>query len=260
MKSATNDSDLQVDTSEAAITRDQNLNIESSSGAVKNGELKANTWYTISYTLPLNQKGILPWKLEVASVSNPKLRSSAIDYTAIKCSENDKVKINVLQMNLTKDMDDAAHTAYSTSFTKNVVDISRSVGQNMYDSYSSDYAYTEHSKVLSETLSSGQKFTVNNFEKYLKPVNEFDVNIQFMYNRDWKKLFNGSNEQENLDNWKDFLTQYDMLMFAFQDVAMFTAIKVFREGLEDYIEQGKSVLFSHDMVQSQITDKYESER
>lgn len=261
MKIATNGSDLQVDTSEAAITRDQNLNIKSSSGAVKNGELKANTWYTISYTLPSNQKGIIPWKLEVASVSNPKLRSSAIDYTAIKCSENDKVKINVLQMNLTQDMDDAAYTAYSTYFTNNVVDISRSVGKNKYDSsYSSDYAYTEHSKALSDTLNAGQKSTVNNFEKYLEPVNEFDVNIQFMYNRDWKKLFNGSNEQENLDNWKDFLTQYDMLIFGFQDVAMFTANKVFREGLEDYIEQGKSVIFSHDMVQSQITNKYERDR
>lgn len=261
MKIATNDSDLQVDTSEAAITRDQNLNIKSSSGAVKNGELKANTWYTISYTLPSNQKGIIPWKLEVASVSNPKLRSSAIDYTAIKCSENDKVKINVLQMNLTQDMDDAAYTAYSTYFTNNVVDISRSVGKNKYDSsYSSDYAYTEHSKVLSETLSPGQESTVNNFEKYLEPVNEFEVNIQFMYNSDWKTLFNGSNEQENLENWKDFMTQYDMLIFGFQDVAMFTANKVFREGLEDYIEQGKSVIFSHDMVQSQITNKYESER
>lgn len=261
MKIATNDSDLQVDTSEAAITRDQNLNIKSSLGAVKNGELKANTWYTISYTLPSNQKGIIPWKLEVASVSNPKLRSSAIDYTAIKCSENDKVKINVLQMNLTQDMDDAAYTAYSTYFTNNVVDISRSVGKNKYDSsYSSDYAYTEHSKVLSETLSPGQESTVNNFEKYLEPVNEFEVNIQFMYNSDWKTLFNGSNEQENLENWKDFMTQYDMLIFGFQDVAMFTANKVFREGLEDYIEQGKSVIFSHDMVQSQITNKYESER
>ena len=253
MKKATKDNTLQTDNKEVAITRDKNLNIRSDSGSVENGKLKANTWYTISYTLPSNQKGIIPWKLEVASTANEKLRSSAIDYTVIKCADKDKIRINVLQMNLTPDMTDSAYQGYSTFFTTNVVDIDR--GEN-HTSYKSDYAYTEHSKTLSYTLNDGQKNTVDKFAKYLEPVNEFNVNMQFMYNEDWKTMFATGKADTDKQNWRDFLSKYDMLIFGFQDVEMFTANEVFLDGLEDYIAQGKSVIFSHDMVQSWMTNGY----
>ena len=253
MKAATKDDTIQDDKKEVAITSDKNLNIRSDSGSVENGKLKANTWYTISYTLPSNQKGIIPWKLEVASTANEKLRSSAIDYTLIPCSDKDKIRINVLQMNLTPEMTDAKYPGYSTFFTKHVVDIDRG---NNETSYKSDYAYTEHNKDLSYALNLGQQNTVDKFIEYLEPVEEFNVNMQFMYNEDWKTMFATGNTETDKQNWSDFLGKYDMLIFGFQDVEMFTANEVFLDGLEDYIAQGKSVIFSHDMVQSWMTNGY----
>lgn len=252
MRAATKDSTLQYDQKETAVKADKYLNIKGDSGRVKNGELKANTWYEISYKLPSAQKGIVPWKLEIASTGNEKLRASAIDYTLIKCSDKDKVRINVLQMNLTPDMTDAAYQDYSTFFTTNVVDI----GDDK--NYRTDYEYTEHNKALKYELNEGQNHTVQKFAAYLAPVKEFNVHMQFMYNEDWKTLFddNGKTKAENLSNWKDFLGKYDMLIFGFQDGAMFTANEVFQEGLDDYIAQGKSVIFSHDMVQSWMTNGY----
>lgn len=255
MKKATKDNTLKTDSKEVAITGDKYLNIKSASGSVENGKLKANTWYEISYKLPSNQKGIIPWKLEVASTGNEKLRSSAIDYTVIKCSEKEKVRINVLQMNLTPDMSDATYQAYATYFTTNVVDIDRKQGVNS-TSYKSDYAYTEHSKTLSYTLNEGQKHTVEQFDKYLKPVKEFNVHMQFMYNEDWKTMFATGNTDTDKQNWRNFLSKYDMLIFGFQDLEMFTSNEVFLDGLEDYIAQGKSVIFSHDMVMSAMNDEY----
>lgn len=253
MRAATKDSTLQYDQKETAVKGDKYLNIMGDSGSVKNGQLKANTWYEISYKLPSAQKGIVPWKLEIASTANEKLRASAIDYTLIKCSDKDKIRINVLQMNLTPDMTNAVHQRYSTYFTTNAVDIGGKEAE-----YSAVYEYTEHNKKLEYTLNDSQKNTVQKFAAYLKPVKEFNVNMQFMYNEDWKTLFddNGKTKAENLSNWKDFLGKYDMLIFGFQDVAMFTANEVFRAGLDDYIAQGKSVIFSHDMVQSWMTNGY----
>lgn len=255
MKAATKDDTIQDDKKETAITDDKYLNIKSASGSVENGKLKANTWYEISYKLPSNQKGIIPWKLEVASTANEKLRSSAIDYTVIKCADKDKIRINVLQMNLTPDMSDATYQAYATYFTTNVVDIDRKQGVNS-TSYKSDYAYTEHSKTLSYTLNEGQKHTVEQFDKYLKPVKEFNVHMQFMYNEDWKTMFATGNTDMDKQNWRNFLSKYDMLIFGFQDLEMFTSNEVFLDGLEDYIAQGKSVIFSHDMVMSAMNDEY----
>lgn len=254
MKAATKDNTLQGDKKETAITDDKYLNIKSNSGKAKNGELKANTWYEISYKLPSNQKGIIPWKLEVASTANEKLRSSAIDYTVIKCADKDKIRINVLQMNLTPKMTNATHTGYSTYFTTNVVDIEREPG---IKGYSSDYLYPEHSKKLPvDEWTERQRSTVTRFEQYLAPVKEFNVNIQFMYNNDWRAMFDTGNKEADKRNWKDFLSQYDMLIFGFQDLAMYTEKEVFQEGLEDYIAQGKSVIFSHDMVMSAMNEEY----
>lgn len=259
MRAATKDSTLQYDQKETAVKGDKYLNIKGDSGRVKNGELKANTWYEISYKLPSAQKGIVPWKLEIASTANEKLRASAIDYTLIKCSDKDKIRINVLQMNLMPDMSEPVDKSrdYSTYFTTNVVDIGENEnGKSVV--YRSDYDYTEHSKKLEYELNEGQNHTVQKFAAYLAPVKEFNVHMQFMYNEDWKTLFddNGKTKAENLSNWKDFLGKYDMLIFGFQDGAMFTANEVFQEGLDDYIAQGKSVIFSHDMVQSWMTNGY----
>lgn len=233
-------------------------------------KLVANKWYTMKRQLPGNIVGMLPWKLEVVRCEDGddgKLRSSAIGYTRVRLKSTDeKKKINVLQMNLTSDMSNAATISYGTYFTKYAVDINGKTfdqskdypsSSKTIDTWIGTYNVGKKDADKLDKMTNNQKYVADKFEAYLDEVEEFDVSVQFLFNDDWRTLFyNNKKKEYNLDAWKQFLSQYDMLIFGYQDVALFTANAVFKEGLDDYIQQGKSVIFSHDMVQSNMTNKY----
>ncbi|MCM1105876.1 MAG: DUF5057 domain-containing protein [Blautia sp.] len=246
MNDAEPESPHTVDTSEPALGMniyDANRNLlgttdpKNPSGSFA---LQANTEYYATRVIPSSQQGIIPWKLEVQSRTNSYLRSSAIDYTAVFNSEKDGIL--VLQMNLSKDM---KTDRVGTSFTKDRIVVKNGESYSAFDTrriaYDKDGA--------PETTASLDNATAKKFRTYLDPVNEFDVTIQFLYNSDWRKLFNTNEPYEvKLANWEAFLTNYDMLVFGFIDSCEFTENQVFAEGLKDYIAQGKSVIFSHDTV------------
>ena len=217
--------------------------------------LDPNTEYYASYTLSEDRLGIVPWKLEVNAVDNPYLRSSAIDFTAFSVTK-EPARLNVLQMCLSRsDMNswgDSLGSNFSAFTTKSV-----NIQKSYYDP-DIDYTTSDDNSKLNSKLSYQQKKTAEKFETYLKPVQEFDVHIQYLFNADWKTLFGDNakdannhilSKEDRLENWKSFLSEYDMVVLGFVDSNSITNDEVYIKGLNDFIDQGKSMILSHDTVE-----------
>lgn len=174
--------------------------------------LKADCWYTLSHEIGSSLSGIIPWKLEVYDTSNGEVRDSESNYTLAPVSAAKRRKIKILQMNLSKDMEQEAEGA-------------------------------------------GTFFRLDQeeqFQAYSKSVKEYRIEAEFLGNAEWSRKFayNGREEQERekkLQEWKDFLEEYDMLILGFGDQCTFTDNDIYYEGFEDFISRGKSVILSHDM-------------
>lgn len=121
----------------------------------------------------------------------------------------DKTTVNVLQMNLTSQDD----------MNKN-----EETGINFAD----------------DTSSVG-----NRFQEYLDGVDDYDINVTFLENEDFYNLYGKDNKVEA---WTEYLMGYDMLILGFGDMASFSDNEVFLEGFKEFVDAGKSVILSHDMV------------
>lgn len=261
------------DTSEQAVA----LNIYTSKAAMKRGTsigksdeegfyLQAGTEYYATAIIPPDRQGIIPWKLEVNDADNAKLRSSAIDYTAVYSSDNVE-QLNVLQMCVNADMTDALITKsyydddVFSSFT--LKSVSR-WGKNYYDP-NQDYTLEDasYNPLYDKIKGNNNKvLTAKKFETYLEPVKEFKVNIQYLTCSDWMIMFGDGAKgtdgvttlttEQNLANWNDFLSQYDMLVFGFVDACGYTKNTTFMSGMKEFSDQGKSIILSHDMMSPSI--------
>lgn len=185
------------------------------------GNLVAGHTYQLIYRVRSTERGILPWKLEVYDRGNFSIRSSKTGYTAFRVSgsNTEKEQINVLQMNLMPNMQDE-----TTTFV------------NFAD----------------ETTVTGAKFAA-----YLEAVEDYNVNIEFMRNRAWYAEFGefgskarsmGYTKEIQIARFKEFLEDYDMLVIGYCDMTAFTNDEIFYEGFMEFVNQGKSVILSHDLV------------
>lgn len=194
-----------------------NLKISDQKGnPIEADRLEAGEYYTITQNLPASYVGILPWKLEAYDTENNDLRNSVSKYCAIKTTEENREKIKVLQMNLSYDM-----------------------------------SSQPNKELVMDTKSSDGNENAKKFRKFLDGVNDFDVTIDFMKNADWKNKFckNGTHESQ-VTAWEAYLDDYDMLILGFSDNAVFTENEVFQEGFEYFVDQGKSVILSHDICRN----------
>lgn len=226
-------------------------------------KLNANTEYQATYKLASNQQGMIPWKLEVQSNENKYRRSSAVDYTVV--SGKSKEPIHVLQMNLQPDMKKDSSVVSSnygqdhnfTAFTADSIVVKAGEDYEAFDRRNPDGTPEVTTERLFANDGTGmneyQRQTVAKFKTYIAPVQEFSVDIQYLFNSDWYQLFgteenSGEKYEKALDDWKDFLADYDMLVFGFVDGSLFTSNTVFAEGVKDFVAQGKSMILSHDTV------------
>lgn len=186
---------------------------------VTDGTLLAGHRYVVTRTVPSSEKGILPWKLEIYDKTNDSIRCSAVNYTAVEASSEEKELIHVLQMNLMPDM---------------------KVDGDTYVNFAD------------KTTATGAKF-----DAYLKGVNDFNVQISYMKNSDWYKEYGeggdyadriGAEKAELVKKWENYLEEIDMLIIGYRDIAAFTSDQVFYEGFMDFVNSGKSVILSHDLV------------
>ena len=242
-------------------------------GTSDNYILQPYTQYYAVANIPKERQGIIPWKLEIQEMQNEYLRSSAVDYTAVL--NNEKDTINVLQMNLQGKMTNngpIANDLWGTSrdyssFTKESIVVKNNESYEQFNARRiQNGGIPETDDKLWKQLNNAQRITPEKFRTYLEPVQEFDVNIQYLFNTDWYKLFGTPNKGESgydktasevaLENWKDFLSHYDMVVFGFVDQNSFTNNAVYAEGIKDFVEQGKGLILSHDTVTDSHMQEY----
>ena len=82
------------------------------------------------------------------------------------------------------------------------------------------------------------------FKNYVSGLEDFDINLTFMDNKTWWRTYGG-----NRTKWTEDLMKYDMLVIGFKDVANFTNDEDYIYGFTKFLEAGKSVILSHDLVQ-----------
>lgn len=189
--------------------------------------LTANVPYTLSKTLESNYQGILPWKLEAYKIDNENCRNSVVKYSAVKATAK-KEKLRVLLMQPTPDM-------------RNPDEFYKSFGQKEDGTYLMSHA-------INNTF---RMDTMDQFKKYLACVDEFDITLEYLSNDEWCKKFNSTEAQSEgvmIDAWKQYLNNYDMLILGFCDDCTFTGNKIYYEGFMYFVNQGKSVILSHDMI------------
>lgn len=185
--------------------------------AVAENNLKAGVNYTLYHNLEESFYGIIPWKLEIIDQSNTDNRDSMINYCALKGAEASKIHINVLQImaDSGNNLNLAEHSLFQ-KYTDNLND------------------YILHMKSI--TISDYEALCGNGTYRYiLEDRNEISNNIKNAY---------GSYEWEDYDH--DGLFNVDILILGFADIYKDIANENALRNLEEYIDKGNTVLFTHD--------------
>lgn len=179
-------------------------------GEIPNGEMVSGEVYTVTRALPQTESGMLPWKLQIYSQDHNSLRDGIIGYTRI-ASGGQKETIKVLQMDLSEDMSDKK------------------------PSIRLDNTDTEVGAKLAA---------------YLEDVEDYEVSIEYRSNAWFRNNYTGSAEKEA--KWAGDLQNYDMLVLGFDKdpvTPTFTNNQVFLDGFQKFVEAGKSVILTHDLIQ-----------
>ncbi len=101
------------------------------------------------------------------------------------------------------------------------------------------------------TGSPGSNFNMQRnetFQKFLSSVPEYKVSITYMDNATFLSKYSKYNGQTVVSGKYDVLDNYDMLILGFRDTCSYTNNKYANQDILDFINQGKSVIFSHDVI------------
>lgn len=107
-------------------------------------------------------------------------------------------------------------------------------------------------QVVIDAGTSNQSTTLNmqtnpTFQKYLNSIAEYKVNITFMSNTQFLQLYQNCTGNPVAGKF-DYLKDYDMLILGFRDTCSYTNNKYANQNILDFISQGKSIIFSHDVI------------
>ncbi len=213
---------------------------------VKNGELIAGEQYTLTRQVPENFNGLLTWKVEVSQASNQYIRDSIVGYTRIK--ETQPVTIKVLQV-------------YRDRGASLVLE--KAIGNTA--------GYDGNNDCL-ETLVWGGKYGGVTYDGI---TDDFKFQFTSLTNSQFVTAFS----TEKLNGNKFDLMDYDMLILGFYD--SYTLVEgtdissadfskesvegkknadgtIKKNGIKQFIDSGKSILFAHDTTSVTITPNYKN--
>lgn len=192
---------------------------------VTNGQLVAGVQYTLSRQVPDTYNGVLTWKVSVNQTDNQFIRDSVKGYTKLEDSSKPATEIKVLQIK--KDSN------YS-------LDLQQGIGNTKYSG---------NNEILRTLVWGGTYGGV----KYEGITDEYIFHFTTLTHSQINQAFSSG----WLNGQKFDLMDYDMLILGFYDsynvsgssmdltneVVNGTATK---NGIKQYIDLGKSVLFAHD--------------
>lgn len=196
----------------------RNLTIMDKYGySVDYDNLKEGRDYVLTLNLDESFSGVLPWKLEIKDVSNSDYRYSVINYSALKVDEADKVHINVLQImsNSGNNLNLSNHGLFKT-YTENLNDYVLHFNCMTVSEFEDFCGYGAYTYCLEDS----------------SEIRTEDKNASGVYVWD----------DEDGDNKLDV----DMLILGFADVYSDIGNANAIKNIEQYIDQGNTVLFTHD--------------
>lgn len=240
------------------------------------GDLTASntSWYKVSYKLPKNYVGVIPWKLKVEYKSGNALKRYAnVTGMGYVKRTGEKQKIKVLQIKSTEYIKSHLNQIYNGQadfykynasikfFTKAERDTVLSYWDNgvgapakkMVDGVPLQFYQTR----TTFDMGKGKDST---FNELLSKVDDFDIDIDSIgaydyidkYDKWCQKNKNEGKNKRPEEFFDEFpikageTKQYDMLVLGFADAFQLPNVKDCLEPIQGYIDDGKPVLFSHD--------------
>ena len=240
------------------------------------GDLTASStsWYKVSYKLPKNYVGVIPWKLKVEYKSGNGLKRYAnVTGMGYVKRTGEKQKIKVLQIKSTEYIKSHLNQIYAGQadfykynasikfFTKAQRDTVLSYWDNgvgapankMVDGVPAQFYQTR----TTFDMGKGKDST---FNELLSKVDDFDIDIDSIgaydyidkYDKWCQKNKNEGKNKRPEEFFDEFpikageTKQYDMLVLGFADAFQLPNVKDCLEPIQGYIDDGKPVLFSHD--------------
>ena len=240
------------------------------------GDLIASntSWYKVSYKLPKNYVGVIPWKLKVEYKSGNGLKRYAnVTGMGYVKRTGEKQKIKVLQIKSTEYIKSHLNQIYNGQadfykynasikfFTKAQRDTVLSYWDNgvgapankMVDGVPQQFYQTR----TTFDMGKGKDST---FNELLSKVDDFDIDIDSIgaydyidkYDKWCQKNKNEGKNKRPEEFFDEFpikageTKQYDMLVLGFADAFQLPNVKDCLEPIQGYIDDGKPVLFSHD--------------
>lgn len=207
---------------------------------VKNGELVAGEQYLLTRQVPDTYSGLLTWKVEVSQTSNKFIRDSIKGYSRLK--DTPKAKIKVLQV--FRDKDAALLLEWAIGNTE------AADGEN--DCLETLVWGGTYKGVYYEGITDEYQFEFTS-------IRNWELNKSFETGYLWKN--NAQTSQ------KFNLMDYDMLILGFYDSYNlrdgqssdigYDAVNG-TNGIKQFIDSGKSVLFAHDTTSVTIVDNYKN--
>ena len=240
------------------------------------GDLTASntSWYKVSYKLPKNYVGVIPWKIKVEYKSGNGLKRYAnVTGMGYVKRTGEKQKIKVLQIKSTEYIKSHLNQIYAGQadfykynasikfFTKAQRDTVLSYWDNgvgapankMVDGVPQQFYQTR----TTFDMGKGKDST---FNELLSKVDDFDIDIDSIgaydyidkYDKWCQKNKNEGKNKRPEEFFDEFpikageTKQYDMLVLGFADAFQLPNVKDCLEPIQGYIDDGKPVLFSHD--------------
>lgn len=205
---------------------------------ITNGQLVAGEQYILTRQVPETYSGILTWKVEVKQTSNQYIRDSIKGYTRLNDPDRGAETIEVLQ--LYRDRGTSLVLEYAIGNTKT------------YDGYND----------VLETLVWGGTYGGVTYEGITD-------DFKFHFTSLTHSQFNDAYESGKLNGKTFNLMDYDMLVLGFYDSYSLTNNSIYSEdisgesingtnGIKEFIDSGKSVLFAHDTTSVTIVEDYQS--
>lgn len=191
--------------------------------------LRTGTTYKIVRNLPDDYQGVLPWKLVFYDNSDPLVRTAKSGYTAVKRSGTEP--IDVLQLMSDKSIEGGGKKRWNLEKDSDITEMRATLKAQTGFDIQIDSVYT--SDFISGLLDGSEKNKI-------------------------KKMSDSEAKKEYYTLASNKLQQYNMLILGFGDNYSFgvsdsdvypkpdIANMAVAEAVRDYIESGKSVLFTHD--------------
>lgn len=229
------------------------------------------SWYKLSYKIPKNYVGVMPWKLKVehTSKNGSKRYANVTGMGYVKRTE-ERQKIKVLQIKSTEYIKSHLNQIYAGQadfykYNASITFFTKAERDTVLSYWAQNKPAPEVAGVPRQFYDTPTTFDMGKgkngtFNELLSKVDDFDIDIDSIgaydyidkYDKWSQKNKNEGKNKRPEEFFDEFpiktgeTKQYDMLVLGFADAFQLPNVKGSLEPIQGFIDAGKPVLFSHD--------------